>query len=427
MNVSRNRIIFIVLAVLAIISILAWLFWPRETRFDWRETYQVASKQPYGTHVVRALLEEYLPDHTLTTMRDSLAGVLPTGNDSTSNYVFIGEAMLLDSAELESILTFVAGGNRAFISSKTLPYELTDQLDYGDCFDYWEDYGIFDDTLAQVNLYDEALAAEEPYDFEFIYRNSSREYEWHYIKNAYYCSGYHAPVNLGYYSEDSLLNFMMIRYGSGAFLLHSTPLAFTNIQLLEEKGVAYADGVFSYLHDGPIYWDGYSHISERLGRMRNNSDPGNRQLSGNSPLQYILSQPPLAWAWYLLLATALLYLIFRSKRKQRIVPVLEPNTNTSLEFISSIGRLYFIQNNHRQLIRQKMKLWQAFIRDRYYLPTKELDATFVEKLATHSEVDVGHLNKLLLMYRNIEGSDFVSDQTFIDFHKVLDHFYKNCK
>ena len=204
-------------------------------------------------------------------------------------------------------------------------------------------------------------------------------------------------------------------------------LLFSNIQLIDEEHLAYADRVFSYLNEGPIYWDDYSRASEFVARHYNRNNPFNKTLSSESPLQYILSQPPLAWAWYLLLGLGFLYLIFRGKRKQRIIPVLEENKNTSLEFLSTIGRLYFLRNNHKELAIQKMKLYLAFIRERYHIQTKALDAAFIKRLAVKSEIQEEKIDQLLMLSKNIHNSNYVSEVTLIDFHNKIDHFYKNCK
>ena len=123
----------------------------------------------------------------------------------------------------------------------------------------------------------------------------------------------------------------------------------------------------------------------------------------------------------------MLYLIFRGKRKQRVIPILEKNKNTSLEFISTIGRLYFLRNNHKDLAHQKMRLFLAFVRERYHINTKDLDHSFVKSLAAISEVAEERIDQIVLMSNNVSGGSFISDATLIDFHKKIDYFYKNCK
>lgn len=206
-------------------------------------------------------------------------------------------------------------------------------------------------------------------------------------------------------------------------------MAFSNFYVKEAEGLDYADKVLAYLNKGPIYWDHYSDFESAYRRTWGRRPPRTtRSIQADSPLQYILSQPPLAWAWYVGLSLAVLYLLFRAKRKQRIIPILEPNTNTSMEFIATIGQLYFRQNSHRKLAIQKWRLFLGFVRDRYHLPTRELDDAFIGKLAERSGIDKETLQPIFRLARNIERSEvFLSENTLIDLHKALDGFYRNCK
>ena len=138
----------------------------------------------------------------------------------------------------------------------------------------------------------------------------------------------------------------------------------------------------------------------------------------------MLSQPPLAWAWYLNLVLGGLYLNFRAKRRQRIIPVLEKNENTSLTFIQNIGQLYYSQHNHRQIALQKIRLFLADVRERYHINITDLDASFGEKLHARTGVEVVSIEKLLLLRQNIESSEFTSENVLIDLHLLLEKFKK---
>jgi len=425
---KNPRILLLVGGLLIVLILLAVFFRSNGKRFDWGESYNEDSAEPYGTEVVYKMLERYFPSYELKTLRDSIKGELPL-EPAAGNYVFVGEALFMDSLDLRNLLDFVSEGNTAFISSKTVPFDLMFHLYYDECEDaYWDDYYRFYDTVAYLNLRHPELRADSAYQYQFLDQNHTAEYAWSYIEDYYFCELEEGLVPLGYIN-DSLANFARRKMGDGYFYLHTTPLVFSNIQLLDEQGQDYAEAILSHLQEGDIYWDAYSRVPEWMGRRRNRGEyySGNRTLSSDSPLQYILGQPPLAWAWYLLLAMGLLYLIFRAKRKQRIIPVLEPNKNTSLEFITTIGRLYFLQNNHRKLALQQMKLFLGHIRDHYFLNTRELDAAFTEKLVQKSQVNPALIDKILLLYKNIKSSSFVSENTLMEFHQRLDEFYRNSK
>ncbi len=420
---NRRYIIFILLLIMLVLLTLVFLS-NRKQRFDWMPTYDEASKQPYGAFIIAELLKNYFPGKEYTILRDSVNGLLPTYS-TENNYVFIGEALFMDSMDVQTLLQFVENGNTAFISSRTIPYDLMFYVYYDECNEnYWEDYASVDDSSALLNLNHPNLKANKAFHYDYLLRNKKRNYAWSHIPNQYFCDDEFSFKALGQLN-DSLIHFAKVRYGEGTFYLHTTPLAFSNIAMLDSTHLQYANRVFSYLAPGKIYWDEYSKTSEAVGRRRNNQS--NRALSKESPLQYVLSQPPLAWAWYLLLSIGLLFLLFRTKRRQRVIPVLQPNVNTSLEFVSTIGRLYFMQNSHRKLALQKMRLFLNFVRERYSLRGAETEEEFVQKLVAKSEVPRTLVDKIWLMHRNINNSNLVTENTLIEFHQLMEEFYKKAK
>lgn len=426
----NGKRIWIALGIAAVVGTLIFLFEESPPRFNWKETYDRERKDPYGTHVIYELLGSYFEDAPLHPMDDSLR--LPKGGPP-ANYVFIGAGQYLDSAAAHQLLHFAETGNTVFISSRVLPYELTSELKpYVFCMEnywYWEYYQDVKDSVGRFELLHPQLKDTTSHLFKYYYREEVRPYYWQYIDSIMFCEPDSGLVALGT-MNDSLFNFARLAHGDGFFYFHTAPIAFSNIQLLEEPAVRYAERVFSHLVPGPIYWDEHSKVSEEVARQRNRSagsPPPERRLDAQSPLQYVLQQPALTWAWYLLLALALLYLLFRAKRRQRIIPVLEENKNTSLEFLSTIGRLYFMQNDHRRLAMQQMKLWRAYVRNRYGLKTMELDDRLIEKLTGKSEIPGEVIQELFSQYRDIEQANRIGDDTLVAFHRKMDFFYKHCK
>lgn len=426
---NKHRTIWTIGALLLILVLLVLFFRSgRGTALDWEETYSQERTAPYGTSVLYALLSAHFPADSMRLLRDSVKGVLPL-EDVDGTYWFTGEAVFMDSADQRQLLQFVEAGNTAFIASKSLPSTLMEELMYDTpcSFYIWEDYNGIQDTVAQLNFIHPNLRQDTSLTLKYRSKKGVRPYLWPYLEAHYLCGRPGGFQALGYMEVDtSRVNFYRQQYGKGFFYFHSTPIAFSNLSLVEEPGVDYLDRVLAHFDGkGLLYWDAYSKVPEWMGRRANgNSALADRSLSSESPLTYILSQPPLAWAWYLLIAMGLIFLVFRAKRKQRIVPVLEPNTNTSLAFISTIGRLYFLQNNHRKLALLDMRLFLAHIRHRYSLSTQHLDAAFVEQLAAKSEMPKPHLEKILTLYRNINNSTFVSSNTLVDFHRLIDNFYQ---
>lgn len=426
----KDTRVYIIFGVVAVILLFFFVYASQtKTRFNWNETYLEESKEPYGTYVSYQLLQNYFPNETFHRIDNKVRQDLPARTNQKATYFFVGEGLYLDTIDTNRLLSFVESGNDAFISSKSIPYDLMFYVYYEICNDYfWEDYEIRRDSNAYLNFVHEDLNVDKGYEYRFLQRNQPKPYAWHYIDSIFFCQDTFSLIELGTI-KDSLINFAKIDYGEGTFYFHSTPLAFTNVQLLDKTGINYLEGVLSHLKAGDIYWDAHSRVNESVSRQRNNrmNTGGGRNLREESPLKYVLAQPALAWAWYTMLGLVLLYILFRAKRRQRVIPVLEKNTNTSMEFLSTIGSLYFLHNDHKKMSIQKMKLFLSFIREHYHLPTNELDDHFRDRLAARSEIPRTIIDKILLYYTNIKTSTFVSEQTLIDLHLEIDKFYKNCK
>lgn len=426
----RDKKPFIILGIAAVVLLLLFIFLRGGgSRFDWSEHYEAESKDPYGSFVIHEMLGDLFPENSFSDITVGIDEELPLGRGVTSNYVFIGESMFLDSADVTTLLNFANEGNNVFISSKTIPFDLMFELYYEECnYEPWDEYESITDTTANFNLLHEQLADEKGYKYKYFDVNKPQPYQWNYIDSVYFCDEPFSMIQLGTITGGQI-NFAKKVYGSGAFYLHTTPMNFTNLQLLDTVGVEYANKVFSHLDEGDVFWDEYSRVGEGFGKAynRRTRGGGSRSIASEESLKYILAQPSLAWAWYLTIGLGLLYLFFRAKRKQRIIPVLEQNENTSFEFISTIGRLYFLQNDHKKLSIQKMKLFLSYIRDRYNLITTNIDEEFKQKLSAKSEINPVIINKIFDFYKNIKSSSFVSEQTLVDFHQRMDEFYKNCK
>ncbi|RZJ64500.1 MAG: DUF4350 domain-containing protein [Flavobacterium sp.] len=194
---------------------------------------------------------------------------------------------------------------------------------------------------------------------------------------------------LGYTSLDSLrANFVKVDYRGGTFYLHTAPAAFTNFHLLKDDHHEYAEKLLSYLPKGKIYWF--------------NKQPGDESIS-ESELRYIFSQPALTWAWLMFLFGMLAFMIFQARRKQRIVPILEPLPNTTVEFAKTIGNLYYQEGDHHTVIDRKIIYFLEKIRTDYLIDTTKLDDAFTRKLQQKSGkpmADIEHALFLIRAHRN---------------------------
>jgi hypothetical protein len=431
-----NRYIPIIIAVAGIFGLFIWLGQRNKDQHDWSDTYESKSREPYGTAVVHQLLRGYLPTQKLEDLTQKTAKSLPTDGSATSaNYIFVGDGFLPDTTDTDKLLLFVHNGGRAFISANAVPNYLLGRVAVTICDtttshdddDFYHSFRTDFSDSADLNFKHPVLTENTPFEFHRYYKNEIRPTSWAYIDTldaheSYCTEGGDKLTPIGTLNRD-MVNFAKINYGKGILFLHTTPLAFANVTLLDSSKLRYVSKTFSHLQDGVIYWDDKSRASSDVVQKMNGANP---KIDKDSPLKFILAQPSLRWAWFLMLGLVSVYFILGAKRRQRIIPILEEKTNTSLQFIQTISLMYFQGQEHVRICDMKIKQFQTFVRERYHLNTRVMDDEFIQTLAMKSNIVDSDIRKITLFEKRLAYNDITED-AMIELHRLLAHFYKKCK
>lgn len=167
-------------------------------------------------------------------------------------------------------------------------------------------------------------------------------------------------------SNDSIgANFIKIKYGKGHVYVHMEPIVLTNYYLLgTPQGKYYVENIFSFLPDRKTLW--FTEI-EKIPQSV-------------SPMRFILANPPLKYAWWLFLLGLLLFVLFRAKRKQRVIPILQQPRNHSAEFVKSVGNLYLQEGDFHDMMLKKIQYFLYRVRTELLIDTSVLDEYFAKKI-----------------------------------------------
>ena len=324
---------------------------------NWTPTYSINDKIPFGLYIFNQELKSILKPDTLTTINvtpyeyfDGLYDydTLVNAYKKSGTFVAVNEYSSFDDESVKELLYFSGHGNTVFLSMQTLPQMLLDSLK----INYSSKFELEKNTAVWFS--NEKLGPEKYNLLEGLGRNYFTEIDTL------------TTTILGYQGTDkAFANFIKVPYNQGNFIIHLQPAVFTNFHLLKKNHFEYAEKVLSYLPKGNIYW--YT------------KDLTSGHISQN-PMRFIFSQPALKAAWYLFLLGMLVFILFNAKRKQRIVPIIEPLENTTIEFTKTIGNLYFQEGNHHTIIDKKIIYLLDKIRREYLLDTTVLDEKFVHKL-----------------------------------------------
>ncbi len=448
------------IALIVVLIGVGLTFLLRDNSVKWSETYQhttsKANKNPFDLSILRASLEtEESPVQDITS---KLAFSLPKEGEK-ENYLFVGEAMRLDSNDAKALRSFIERGNNAFIASKYISQRLLKHLIAQDSLEQLitippypsDDMGEEENDSSEIRKeMIRRIVAKTENNFETIVDS-------HFISRVYfpdtlkYKTGFYRAVGKAYFGldlqhyqdlverkalknatvlgdlQEKYANFLAIPYGKGKLFIHANPIFFANVEIIDTLGKNHLERILGHLPTGKTYWDKFSQTDINTARLLDTDHQDKKEEKAqNNILKYVVGQRSLAAAWYLLLGIGVLFVAFGAKRRQRIIPVLQRKMNTSLEYIQSLGHLFFKQQDHTGLTNMKFKHFLAYIRQRYGLNTNKLDQYFITRLSQKSGI-AEHTIKSLMEKATYAERLPVEEGFLIDFHQELERFYKTCK
>ena len=365
---------------------------------NWHPSYAKKHKIPYGTYVLRNELKQLFPS---TEIEDVKVPPYVFLGDSTKmgTYIFIDNAVNFGDAEFMRLLKFVERGNDVFMSTHgaiidTLNLEtqslLTSNLDEKVFFkmvnkkfpstEYSFDRGFRNQVFTEIDTLKTTVLGKTGY----IDKSGERTEEG--------------------------INFIKYNHGKGNLYLHTFPELFTNYYLLKDNNNQHTAAVLSYLDaDKTIYWDEYYKTGKtKIG----------------SPMHYLLNNPSLKWAYYIVLIGVLFFVLFEGKRKQRYIPIVTPLKNQTLAFTRTIANMYYEKSEHKNIAEHKVSYLFDFIRMKLRIPTNKIDKTFYKYVASRSGNSIEDIEKLFDYCNQIHLKNTVTKEELLKLNTLIE-FFKN--
>jgi hypothetical protein len=381
MSKSSKTILILGAILIIAFAVLAFL---SPKKVDWRPTYNTMDKIPMGLYIldreIDSLFGTWVDRVKYPLNEHFYEGVFENGTFDNTILLYINQENNWNTSDIENICTFVSQGNTAFISSIQLPEILKDSLGiHVNAVMFDPMYRKFNDTI-NIRLNDSIGTKIED-------KNG--------LTGSYFVDYDSLRTTvLGFVALDSVSmpNFLKIKHGFGHFLIHLEPAVFTNYHLLKKEHHRYAERAFYHI---PAHHDIIWSLNDQTSKV-----------ISDSPLRFILSQPALKWAWYLLLAGIGMFVLFNIRRSQRIIPIIPKPTNTSVEFVKTIGNLYFMEGDIRSMMDKKIVYLLANIRSEFHLTTEVLDDKFIHLLHVKSGKDEKIVNKMIFLVNKHKEHDY---------------------
>ena len=392
-----NKTFILIFVALLVLYIVAQLNQPKH--FDWTPTLRDNDKNPFGAFIPYTELKQLFATAHIQSHKIPLYNVLHNSIESESAYILLEPEFDPGKVDLEELLKYVQKGNTVFLASFRINKKLLDTL--GLKMQIFPRLVEKDST--SVNFVNPSLKAKENYKF----KRSTIDGFFNEVKKK------DSTVVLGI-TQDSMPDFVKIQFGEGFFLLHAAPLCFSNYFMLYENNHDYLSKALSYISPAvtTLHWDEYY----KTGRE-----------GANTPLRFFLSNSFLRWALWLTIIAFVIFVLFEMKRRQRIIPVIQPFRNTTLDFVETVSSVYYSQHDNNSIARKKIQFWLDHIRQRYYLSTQNMDDIFVQQLQRKSGVSKNLIEVILKCVSRAEAQPRVTDDLLTELSNRIDEFYQLSK
>lgn len=388
----KRNIIFIVFSVLLFV-LLMFLESNRKEPLSWKQTFCGKDKIPYGTYVLKHLLADLYPENSVQENGEGIFMFHKVNPDiQRCKFLFITNYFSLDN-ELEELTHIIKNWNDVFIAAESFDSQLADSLDFSVKYKFTE--------ILDSNRYTTIHFTNSAIDNEKGFRVNEA------LTGCYL--SYKDTSHTAVLAVDADKNpiFIKIWHGNGDFYICSTPLLFTNYNILYGNS-EYPFKALSYVRGHKFIWDEYY-------------KPYKTEVE--TPVRYVLTQPALKAAYMLLMITVLIYIFFKGKRRQRIIPVIKPPQNLSLDYVTTVGRLYFSNGNNRDIAMKRYVHFCDYLRNKYNIKSIAIEPDFFNMLSQQSGVKLETVSVLFKLANHIHYQTWTSDEVLMSFNEKIEEFY----
>jgi hypothetical protein len=396
-KIGKYRLVTALLAVGLILLVVAIVYAPQPV--DWTNSYSKRHSVPLGMSLIFEVSDDLFPNQEVRVANGGIANFLEDAIPLNTNLIFINDELEMGMEDWAKVLDVAAAGNHVFLAAERFSQNITDSLGFEVVMGVPLPRILMNDSVG-YNFTNKRLKIAENYWYGRTITNN-------------YISRYDSlKTSVLGYNHMGKTNFIHTRYGEGAIYVNCNPIAFTNYHLINGNKSEYIFKALSYLPVTTTIWDEkYKSGAPALANQ----------------MMFVLDNKALRMAWYLFLIGVALFMILQGKRRQRPIPVVHAPANTSLDFVETIARLYFLNQNHLNIAQKRYQYFLDYLRSTYYLDTSLPESRLIEETSRKSGVPERTLASIFRMAANIEKVHHISHEDLHQFNRQLEFFYKNCQ
>lgn len=385
--------------ILLLLLLLGFVFnLSKEREIVWDKNFSTEKKSPYGLWVFNE--EASTLFHGQLEKIDQSPYLFYEKNPNIKPHNLLVIQSGLDSLSWLQIIKHVSMGANAMILAENFPKKLQDTLQIE--LSYFNNNSQSNLYLTDRKFFADSLVIDKDQASGIFTKINFNKTEI--LGKEYYEKSPEFKIQ-------SAANFIKVNFGKGCFYLHAEPLMVTNYHLLKPQNQNYIQDVFSLLPNRKTYWFHSSYKEET---------------SSLFPfLDFILSSPGLREAWYVFLFSILFFIIFNAKRKQRVIPIIKPLKNKSVEFIRTIGNLYRQEGDFHEMMAKKAHYFLSKVRTELLIDPQKLDEEFEKKLELKTNKTSQEIKKAVdLIKKSLDPKATVIQDDLIELNKALNKILK---
>ncbi|RNL49663.1 DUF4350 domain-containing protein [Pedobacter jejuensis] len=378
--------------ILVLIYLVAQFNKPTPT--DWSASYLKKDKIPYGTFILYNRLNDILPKTIIKSTSLPIYNTVQNNKLKNSAYLFISPQIEISKVDFEQLRKFIIAGNKVFIASYDLGRYANKALKLQVATNFTQ-------NGSSLNFTNPKLKTVVNYGFE---KGIGSNYFSKIDTNKATVLGIDA---------NNKPNFIKYDYGKGSLFLMAGPGFYSNFNLLDKYGAEYAAKSLSYLYGAEtLIFDEYSTIIKT----------GETDI-----LRVFFKHPELKYAYYLCIFGLLLFVFYDIKRRQRIIPIADPYTNTSVEYAHVVSSVYYHERNNLDIALKQINYLMEHLRSKYFIKTNVIDSNFAETLRLKTGINEALAKNITRHLMQTQTLNEYSDGQLILLNDIIEQFYKNTK
>ena len=349
---KRDKVYLTVGIVAVVLTLLVLLITLHPRRFKWDEIF-TNNDEPWGYELFDDIMGSSLDVGYEVSEKDADSLIADSAN-LEKTLLLCGYILHTDT---ESTMNFVKEGGCLVIAVFDLSYEF--EAAFNTQINNNRSYGIKpekDNITSLKYIKDKAFQPATYYVSEELLTTIMETNT--YSNNDNY-PDYHLKWNHNLKKNNGEYVIRTATYGKGTIVLCSSPLIFTNYGILENNNKEIIARILSQCGKRPI-------IRCFLPYTQKEPDAWNSE-PVEGLMDNILNDRSLSTAYFIALASLLLFLLFTARRKQRTIKVAEPRKNGQLEFIKQIGSMYFRKGEANSIVKSKFRLLREEHSEFFYI------------------------------------------------------------